>query len=112
MPHCATQRYHGMARTKPEIYLRIQFLPHRKRRTYPLQRKFGWGNKRYFVRILRSIKIRYVGRIGLLNFKSDGIYSNHSISECQLFCGTMLNNNVSQKTTTEGPVLILVVTIW
>jgi hypothetical protein len=48
VPHCATQRYTGLARNKPEIYLWVQFLPHSKHRTFPLQRKFGWGNKRYF----------------------------------------------------------------
>jgi len=33
MTHCAIQRYTGLARTKPEIYIRIQFLPHSKHRT-------------------------------------------------------------------------------
>ena len=46
VPHCATKRETGLARTKLEIYLRIQFLPHSKHMTYPLKRKFGWGNNR------------------------------------------------------------------
>jgi uncharacterized pyridoxamine 5'-phosphate oxidase family protein len=71
MPHCATQRYIGLARTKPEIYLRMQFLPHSKHRTYPLQRKFGRGNKIYFCENKTKHTNKICGQNRLLNFESD-----------------------------------------
>jgi hypothetical protein len=51
------------------------------------------------------VYLRYVDRRDFLNFESDGTHSNHSTSECELFCGTMLNNNVSRETIIEisGP---------